>query len=361
MNKTIYAMALALAIPGVACADITLNFAENPGNLQVVEMPLPEGESINSQLAVDATALKAVYKPTSTGASRVVFLKEGQRSPIAEVFMVQNTDNVAAAVGADATTYSGTPLMEGISEVKSIYAPFAARFSKIMKGESQEDGNAVEAEFYAAMKGYIAANPKSDAVPYAMLMLDGDDFMEAYKNLDASLSSSVLMPMIEEQKASVERNLEVQALYKRLESGTELAPEFLLPNPEGKNVKLADFRGKWVILDFWGSWCGWCVKGLPELKEAYAKYAGRLEVVGIDCRDDREDWLEAIEKYELPWVHVYNDMDNVDTPDRVDRLYGVQGFPTKIIVDPQGYVKKVVVGEDPSFYPTLDGFINGSK
>lgn len=356
MKKSIYALAAALALPAAANADITLSFDSNPGGLTVIEIPFSTGDENSSELKVGDN-LKAVYKVASGEPARVVFLKPGERRPVAEVFVAGPSDNLNVVIDGDGTTYSGTGLMEGISRLQTQLKGFNARFSKIMKGESSEDPDAVEAEYYAAIKNFMAADPRGAAVPYALLMLDGEDFMKGYDNLDPALRSSILMPLVEEAKADAEKQIKIQQLYRQLESGVAPAPAFSLPDPDGKMVSLADFRGKWVILDFWGSWCGWCIKGIPELKDAYGKYKDRLEVVGIDCRDDREDWIEAIKKYELPWVHVYNDTDNVDTPDRVDRAYGVQGFPTKIIIDPEGYVKKIVVGEDPSFYTILAGYL----
>lgn len=361
ITKTFLAAVAAMAIPGMAAADINLSFDRDPGTITVVEIPLASGDEFTSDLTAHSETIDGIfemtYKMTPAEPTRVLFVKAGERRPVAEVFVSQPTDNVEVTVTENKTTYKGTPLMEGISDIKSLVAGYSDRFGKIMKGESQENPDDVEAEFYGAIKNYITSNPKGEATPYALLLLEGDDFMTAYKNLDPSLKENMLMTMVEIQKANVEKDLKIQQLYRQLESGAAPAPAFSLPNPEGKMVSLADFRGKWVILDFWGSWCGWCIKGIPELKEAYNKYKDRLEVIGIDCRDDREDWLEAIKKYELPWVHVYNDTDNVDTPDRVDRAYGVQGFPTKIIIDPEGYVKKIVVGEDPSFYTILADYL----
>ncbi|MDE7161099.1 MAG: redoxin domain-containing protein [Muribaculaceae bacterium] len=132
------------------------------------------------------------------------------------------------------------------------------------------------------------------------------------------------------------------------------APEFTLKDLQGKDVSLSQYRGKWVVLDFWGSWCIWCIKGFPELKENYAKYAGKLEVIGIDCGDTPGAWQDAVRKYDLPWVNLYNPMESVG----VDRIYGVQGFPTKVIVTPEGYIADITVGEDPAFYTKLDALMN---
>lgn len=131
-------------------------------------------------------------------------------------------------------------------------------------------------------------------------------------------------------------------------SGIE-APNFTLNDLEGKPLSLTSLRGKYVILDFWGAWCIWCIRGIPKMKEYYDKYQGKFEILGIDCNDTDEKWREAVKKYELPWLHVYNPRESSLLKD-----YGIQGFPTKIIVGPDGKMVKTIVGEDPEFYTVLD-------
>ncbi|MCM1509732.1 MAG: TlpA family protein disulfide reductase [Clostridium sp.] len=129
----------------------------------------------------------------------------------------------------------------------------------------------------------------------------------------------------------------------------ELAPDFTLNDINGKPLSLSSLRGKYVVLDFWGSWCIWCIKGMPEMKNYYEKYAGKFEILGVDCGDTDAKWKAAVKEHDLPWKHVYN-------PKSSDLLkkYGIQGFPTKIVIDPQGKIVKTVIGEDPAFYTYLD-------
>ena len=126
------------------------------------------------------------------------------------------------------------------------------------------------------------------------------------------------------------------------------APDFTLKNLEGKDVSLSDFRGKWVVLDFWGSWCIWCIRGIPEMKNIYQELSPKVEFIGIDCGDTDEAWREAVKKYELPWVNVYCPEGNP-----VLMNYAIQGFPTKFIIDPEGNLFDFVIGEDPAFYEVL--------
>ena len=130
---------------------------------------------------------------------------------------------------------------------------------------------------------------------------------------------------------------------------TTVAPDFTLTDITGNPLTLSSLRGKYVVLDFWGSWCKWCIKGMPEMKAYYEKYAGQFEILGIDCSDSDADWRAAVKQNELPWLHVYNPDDSFLT-----EQYAIEGYPTKIIVAPDGSIYKVFLGEDPDFYAELD-------
>ena len=154
------------------------------------------------------------------------------------------------------------------------------------------------------------------------------------------------------KSAEAEQNQNIEEMVpesEAFEAADLEAPEFTLNDINGQPLKLSSLRGKYVILDFWGSWCVWCIKGFPKMKEYYQKYAGKFEILGIDCNDSEEKWKAAVAKYELPWLHVYN-TDNSGVLEQ----YAIQGFPTKIIVGPDGKIVQTIIGEDPAFYTLLD-------
>ena len=134
-----------------------------------------------------------------------------------------------------------------------------------------------------------------------------------------------------------------------------LAPDFELSDLQGNPLKLSSLRGKYVVIDFWGSWCIWCIRGFPHMKEAYAKYKDKMEILGVDCNDTESKWKAAVEEYALPWLQVRCPDEQLQT---LASQYNVEGFPTKVIIDPQGKIVKVVVGEDPAFYTFLDGLFS---
>ena len=131
----------------------------------------------------------------------------------------------------------------------------------------------------------------------------------------------------------------------------ELAPDFELPNLQGSTTKLSSLRGKYVVLDFWGSWCVWCIRGIPKMKEAYTMYKDKMEILGVDCRDTEEKWRAAVDEYQLPWLQVRCPDEQLQT---IASQYSIEGFPTKVIIDPDGKLVRTVVGEDPAFYTFLD-------
>lgn len=131
----------------------------------------------------------------------------------------------------------------------------------------------------------------------------------------------------------------------------DLAPDFELPDLQGNPLKLSSLRGKYVVLDFWGSWCIWCIRGIPSMKEAYAKYKDKMEILGVDCRDSEKKWKAAVDEYQLPWLQVRCPDKQLQT---LAEQYNIEGFPTKVVIDPEGKIAKVIVGEDPDFYTYLD-------
>jgi len=130
------------------------------------------------------------------------------------------------------------------------------------------------------------------------------------------------------------------------------APDFSAQKIDGTVFTLSSLQGKYVVLDFWGSWCVWCIRGIPDMKAAYAKCKDKVEFVGIACRDTEEKWRAATAKYELPWISVLNPAAN----DLV-KVYEIQGFPTKMVLDPKGKIVKIILGEDPAFYTYLDSLL----
>ncbi len=114
------------------------------------------------------------------------------------------------------------------------------------------------------------------------------------------------------------------------------APEIELPGVDEKKIALSNFRGKYVLLDFWASWCPPCRKENPELVRIYKKYQGEnFEIFGVSLDKSKAAWVKAIKDDKLDWVHV-SDLKFWDSP--VVMLYGIEGVPSSFLISPDGKI-----------------------
>ena len=204
---------------------------------------------------------------------------------------------------------------------------------------------------------YISKHSGEEATATLITEFETSEEMEKAKNLlSESVRNGRMKELYEPIFEQIKKRQEAEERSKKLQAAGVEAPDFTLKDIEGNDFTLSSLRGKYVVLDFWGSWCGWCIKGMPQMKEYYKKYAGKFEIVGIDCNDTEQKWKDAVKKHELPWKHVYNPRAHSDEEraSNVCGKYGITGYPTKIIVSPEGKIVKTIVGEDPNFYSLLD-------
>lgn len=137
-------------------------------------------------------------------------------------------------------------------------------------------------------------------------------------------------------KTAYKTELDTKLLFlKGLQPGAE-SPLFELPDVNGKMLSLADYRGRYVLVDFWASWCAPCRMENPNVVKAYNKYKEKgFTVLGVSLDDNKDKWVEAIEKDGLTWTHI-SDLKGWKSPPVAQ--YNVTGVPFSVLVDPSGKI-----------------------
>lgn len=114
------------------------------------------------------------------------------------------------------------------------------------------------------------------------------------------------------------------------------APDFTGETLSGGELSLSDLSGKYVMIDFWGTWCGPCLDALPVIKEAYERYAGEnFEIIGIANEPSLERFEQFIEREHIPWPQI---PEVYEENDEIQELYFVNSYPTYYLVNPEGEI-----------------------
>lgn len=185
---------------------------------------------------------------------------------------------------------------------------------------------------------FVSANPASALAPYYIMRnlawgLDLEQLQTLRSKLDKSLDGNMYVKQME---GLIARKEAVQV--------GKIAPDFTLPDPDGKPVSLKDFRGKYVLVSFWAGWCPDCRRENPFIVEAYNKYKGKnFTVLGVSLDRNRETWLNTIEQQGLTWTQV---SDLKYWQGDVVELYAIRWVPTGILLDPNGKILNISLNED---------------
>jgi len=198
------------------------------------------------------------------------------------------------------------------------------------KNAARDRMDALDGEKQEQVRAYLKENgssPVSAYLGYYYLSFEGghEELDAIIASLDPELAASPYVKIMAERSAKL----------KKVAIG-QPAINFALESPDGKQISLADFKGKYLLIDFWASWCGPCRAENPNVVAMYEEMKDKdFDILGVSFDTKREKWLEAIEADKLTWSHV---SDLKGWSSEAGQLYAVNAIPHTVLLDKEGTI-----------------------
>ena len=239
------------------------------------------------------------------------------------------------------------PLLSRQGDIAVILATDST-LTEAHKHELETESDSLEVECARIRHDFVSANPSSIAALWLM-----EDML-----IRRQIETSELEPLLEKVSAKYRGNYFYKTVYNRVQGAKASAVGQPCPRLEGTDVtgshfNVGDLRGKYVLIDFWGTWCGPCIAGMPAMKAFRDAHADKLQIVGVAQGSPEEQWRKFIADRGLDWPNIRSG----EGDDDFVAAFNVQGYPTKILVGPDGNILYRDSGESEGFYKKLEELI----
>lgn len=292
-------------VPGLGLYQLRMGDAPN----QVLLLTLVP----NDQLSIEATAATYNKIPEAQGTQWAKNMTEYMR--VVDEFRTKQNEIIALQ-----NKVSNEELQEKYMAIKQVVEDFAV---KKMKADPSNPFNIVLSTYAVPAMDFGDWNPENLEVLRTV--------SEAYGK---KYPDSPITAMFANQVYQIEQAYNE---YVANNSGTKEAPEIALNNPDGKEIKLSSLRGKYVLIDFWASWCGPCRRENPNVVRIYNRFKDKgFTIYSVSLDNNLENWKEAIKKDGLVWPNHVSDLLQWKSP--LPQLYGFSGIPYTVLLNKEGKI-----------------------
>ncbi len=263
-------------------------------------------------------------------------------------------DGVPIQINYTDSSVTGSALNNKLTECDKRNSKAYARLNQLVEdflALSQEDRDAIEDEFVAQYSDVyqqfadtslaIIEENMDNLIPVAFI--ENVPEVAGYAKFNELVSSDTPFarhPFVVDLKEGLEEAMAEELKAEDVKSAV-IGQKFLdleEADTEGKMHKLSEYvgQGKWVLVDFWASWCGPCKAEMPNVRDAYKQYHDKgFEIVGLSFDSEKEPWEKAIVEWQMPWIHL---SDLKYWKSVAAGVYSVNSIPDNLLVNPEGIV-----------------------
>lgn len=255
--------------------------------------------------------------------------------PIAYLFVEKGKVRVAGDYKKSTIKSSGTPANDAFEAMMTRSQDLIERYRLAVGSGDTAEAEAIDKEHDQMQREFYEQN--KDNV-FGLFMLHQQSYSMPSRELLGKLEllpeEIKALPMAQRMKESAERKFKTEPQAE----GSDYVPHYInisQPTPAGEEVSLQSVvenkKNRYVLLDFWASWCGPCMAEMPHLREAYKLYHKRgFEIYGVSFDANKKSWEGAIKKQDMKWVNV-STLERFDNPAAED--YAVESIPTNYLID----------------------------